>query len=134
MLVFKDSDQLYAVLSQLFSEIANNFPDATSAVQDTGIAMRLKFSNPAADILINGKMKPPNIEYNYQNKRADLDVILPAVVFHKILLSELTLKQAFASGKIKIRGPFWKAFSLEPILQAGQLLYPEILVHQEINR
>jgi len=134
MLVFKDSDQLYAVLTQLFSEIANNFPEATNAVQDTGIAMRLKFSNPAAEIFIDGKMNPPNIGYNHQNKRSDLDVTLPAVVFHEILLNELTLKQAFASGKIKIRGTFWKAFSLEPILQAGKLLYPEILLHQEINR
>jgi putative sterol carrier protein len=102
-------------------------PEVSKVIFDTKLAFRLGFTEPEAELFINGKKNPLIIEYGPIEKKPDLEVDIPADMFHEIMLGELTLKKAYATGKIKLRGPIWKAFALEKIFQYGQKHYPDAL-------
>ena len=127
MTVFSSSEKLYTVLHALFDRMQEEDPEVSKAVFDTKMVFRLGFMEPEAELFVNGKKNPLKIEYGPIEKKSDLGVDLPADMFHKIMLGELTLKKAFATGKIKLRGPIWKAFALEKIFQHGQKHYPDVL-------
>lgn len=127
MAVFSCSEELYNVLRALFDRIKVEEPDATRSVLSTKLTIRLKLMDPDADIFINGKKNPLTIDYGSREGRADLELDIPADMFHEIMLGELTLKKAFASGWVKLRGPIWKSFALGDIFQQGQAIYPVVL-------
>lgn len=127
MTVFSSSGEFYKVLHALFDRLEEEDPEVSQAVLDTKMAFRLGFTEPEAELFINGKKNPLKIEYGPIEKKSDLEVDIPADMFHEIMLGELTLKKAFATGKIKLRGPIWKAFALEKIFQHGQKHYPDAL-------
>lgn len=127
MAVFSSSEELYIVLRALFDRIKVEETEATQSVINTKLAIRLHFVDPEAELFINGKKNPLTIDYGNGKKRADLELDIPADMFHAIMLGALPLKKAFASGKVKVRGPIWKSFALEKIFQRGQAIYPAVL-------
>jgi len=124
---YDDSGHLLRNLKSLFERIRIEEPEATRAVSDSRLIIRLKFSSPQAEIVINGRHNPVQVYYNSGSLRPDLDISLPADALHKILLAELSLKKALASGQMSVRGPVFKTFALEDIFRKGQALYPQIL-------
>ena len=67
------------------------------------------------------------IVYGPSSLRADIELELPADLLHRILLNEISMRKAYSGGKIKLRGPIWKAFVFDEIFHAGQKIYPEVL-------
>ena len=86
----------------------------------------LMLRNPDAVVSIKGKQNPIVIEFNKDSYNVDIEVEIPALSFHFIMLGKLSLKKVFTSGDVKIKGPFWKALKLERIFHSGQKIYPEI--------
>ena len=126
MPVYRDSDQLYEGLKLLFGEIQRQGPGATRAVLASRLAIRLMCAAPAAQVLINGRLYPIQIHYGVSPLRPDLDVELATDALHAILMGELSLRKALGSGVMKVRGPLWKTFVLEEVLQHGRALYPQV--------
>jgi hypothetical protein len=133
MPVYTDSAQLYHALETLFTRIAEHDPSASKAVSDSRLILRMRTSSPSTEININGRYNPLQIIYGPSQLRPEIELELPADLLHGILLSQLTLRKAYATGKIKLRGPIWKAAALDTIFQAGQVVYPQILREQRIN-
>ena len=127
MSYYASTDQLIRRLSRLFERMGAVAPEATRAVSTSRLIIRLNLHEPEAEILINGRSNPAQITYGPASLRPDLDINLPADGLHKILLKELSLKQALASGQMRVRGPIFKTFALEKIFRTGQALYPGIL-------
>ena len=126
MPVFSSSEMLIKVLRALFDRIGED-PQAIEEVSKTRLIYRLSFSSPRAALIINAKNNPLTIRYSETGNRANIEVQMPADMFHGILLGELKMKKAIASGKFKVKGPVWKAFVLEGIFYRGQSIYPEVL-------
>jgi len=124
--VYRDSEQLYAILSELFNEIGKASPDAQETIRQTRMNFTLMLRNPDAVVSIKGKENPVVIEFNKDPHNADIEVEIPAHLYHFIMLGKLPLKKIFMSGDVKIKGPFWKALKLESIFHSGQKIYPEI--------
>lgn len=122
-----NNDPLIRPLRRLFERMAAETPEATRAVSSSRLIIRLKLHTPEAEILINGRRHPAQVSYGPTSTRADLDIDLPADGLHKILLRELSLKQALVSGQMRVRGPIFKTFALEELFHRGQALYPEVL-------
>jgi len=133
MPVYTSSDQLYSALKLLFSRVAEEDASAASTVTKSKLIMRMRTSSPVTEICFNGRQKPLQIIYGASSLRPDIELELPADLLHGILLSEITLRKAYASGKIKLRGPIWKAFVFDNIFHAGQMVYPQVLREQNIN-
>jgi putative sterol carrier protein len=127
MSVFKDSEQLYAAMKLLFTRLDQEHPQAASLIMGARLIARLKISDPAAEVTINGRRHPPEATYGPSPLHPEVEIGLSAETFHRILLGELGMTQAAGSGKIKIRGPVWKAFVLQDAFRGGQTIYPQVL-------
>lgn len=141
MATYRNSDELYSSLKLLFTRIQDQGPGATQSVTKAHMIIRLSCSGPSAEVTINGRQNPVQVTYGGGAQggatgaavRPDLDVTLTADALHSILLAELPLRRALASGQMKVRGPIWKTPALEDILHRGQSLYPQVLRDQGLN-
>lgn len=133
MTYYESTDQLIRHLQSLFDRLRIDEPEATRAVTSSRLIIRLNLRSPQAEILINGRHNPAQVSYQAGALRPDLDISLPADTLHRILMSELSLKKALASGQMVVRGPIFKTFALEDIFRKGQALYPQIRRELEQN-
>lgn len=124
---YANSEELYKMLELLFSRIGEKDPGAAYAVSQSRLLMRLRLNSPLAVVTFNGRQDPLQILYGASNPRSDIELEMPADMLHQILLTELPLKKAVGSGKMRVRGPFLKAFVFGDIFRSGQALYPQVL-------
>lgn len=133
MPTYRRSEQLYDNLQQLFDQIAGDDGSAGEEISKSRLIIRLKTRDPEVEIVINGRKNPVEVSYGATRLRPDLDIDLSADALHRILLAELSLKQALASGQLKVRGQIFKSFALEELFRRGQELYPGIW-NQQIDQ
>lgn len=126
MPAYQNSEQLLTNLRLLFDQIAREDGNAVDVIARTRLIIRLSISDPELEILVNGRKNPVEITYGQNRLRPDLDIRLSADVLHDILLKKRSLKGAFTSGEVKVRGQLIKSFVMEDLFRRGQELYPEI--------
>ena len=126
MTVFVNSDHLYANLKEVFNQVGQD-SQAVEAVAATNMIFRLRLTSPNADVTLNCRKKPIKILYGRNSLIPDLVVEMEADTLHQILLGELPLGKASASGRLRMRGPFWNVKDLEPIFHSCQRIYPAML-------
>jgi len=124
---YTNTDQFIQNMRTLFERVAKEDPEATRSVSNSRLIIRLQVHSPEAKILINGRHNPVVISYEAGSLKPDIDISLPADTLHRILLKDLSLKQALASGQMRVRGPILKTFALEDIFHKGQEIYPQVL-------
>ncbi len=127
MSIYADTDEFYAAARALFTRIEQADPHAGDAIVASHLVMRLRSTAPDAEITISGRRRPVQITYGRDSMRPSLEIELPADLLHRILLGELSLKKALASGELKVSGPVWRATALEDLFRQSRSLYPEIL-------
>lgn len=127
MAFFRDSEQFVATLDALFQRVQQTYPNAAEDLERAKLILRFRCSEPAADILINGRRRPAGVTFGENRIRPEVDVELAADTLHEILLGELRLARALASGALKIRGPARKALAVTGLFHQCQKLYPEVL-------
>ena len=130
MAVYIDADQLYAYVEALFALIAEKNPGAADSVLASRLVIRLHCTEPDAEITINGRQRPLETIYGPARLRPTLDIELAADTLHAIMLGELGLRKALASGLLEVRGPIWKAKALADLFYQGQELYRQVLEEQ----
>jgi putative sterol carrier protein len=127
MAYFQDSEQFVAMLETLFERVQQTYPNAAEELEQAKLILRFRCSDPAADILINGRRHPATITFGENRIRPEVDVDLTADTLHQILLGELRLAKALASGALKIRGPARKTLAVTGLFHECQKLYPAVL-------
>lgn len=133
MPIYTNSDQLYSVLKTLFGRVAEKDQNAAKTITNSKLILRMRTSSPVTEVSFNGRQNPLRIIYGPVSLRPDIELEIPADLLHGILLSEITMRKAYSSGKIKLRGPIWKAFVFENIFHAGQQLYPQVFAEHNNN-
>ncbi|MBP7691641.1 MAG: hypothetical protein KA764_06975 [Anaerolineales bacterium] len=129
---YPDEITLYGSLREVFTRLETT-PEAYRALTTARLALRLKCTAPAAEVLLDGR-RPGQFQAHYGPAlvRPDLDVELATDTLHLILLDSLPLKKAVGSGLVKVKGPTWKLSALATVLDAGRLIYPEVLREQNL--
>ena len=130
MTFYADADQFYACTQTLFARIEEQDPGAADAVLASRLVIRLRCTQPDAELTINGRQRPVQTTFGPSGLRPTLDIELPADTLHRIMLGEISLKKALANGRLKVLGPVWKATALANLFQRGQALYREVLDEQ----
>lgn len=133
MPVYANSDQLYRTLKSLFNGVVEKDPGAVRTITNSRLFLRMKTSSPITEINFNGRQTPLQIIYGSSTLRPDIELEIPADLLHGILLSEITMRKAYSTGKIKLRGPVWKALVFENIFHAGQQIYPIVFAEHNNN-
>jgi hypothetical protein len=130
MAPYTDSDQLYACTKALFSRIAEQHPGAADEILASRMVIRLRCTEPAAELTLNGRRRPLQTIFGPSNLHPTLKIDLSADTLHRIMLGELALKTALARGLLKVQGPLWKSTALADLFQPAQLLYRQVLREQ----
>jgi putative sterol carrier protein len=132
MAIFVDSEQFYSATKALFARIAEQDPGAADAIQASHLVIRVRSSDPEAEFTINGRQRPLQTTFGPSPVRPTLEIELAADTLHQIMLGEQSMKKALADGRLKVRGPAWKAMALADLFRRGQGLYPEVLREQGV--
>jgi hypothetical protein len=133
MTYFSNSEQIYNIMQSLFERMSVLTPDPVDALVSSHMVVRIKLTEPDAQITINGRKRPVNVEYGSSNGRADLEIGMQAETLHLILLDKYSIKQGFSNGELKVRGPIWKALSFADIFQKGRIFYPQVLEEYDLG-
>jgi hypothetical protein len=133
MAFFTDANQIYTILQALFEQLRQETPNPVDTLVSSHLSIRLKFSGPEAQILINGRKRPVEVNYGPTNGRADLEIEMTADHLHQILLDEYSIKSGFANGELKVRGPVWKTLAFADIFIKGRTYYPQVLKDQGLG-
>jgi hypothetical protein len=124
---YKSTDQLYRCLQTLFARVEEMNPDAGETVHAGRLITRLHITDPAAEITTNARRHPVQTIYGRSSLRPDFQVDMSGDTLHRILLDELSIKRAYASGLIKVHGPYWKILGLADLFHKSQAVYPQVL-------
>jgi hypothetical protein len=130
MAVYADAEQLYTYVEALFALIEDKDPGAADAVLASRLVIRLRCTEPDAEITINGRRRPLETTFGPTRLRPTLDIELATDTLHSIMLGEIGLKTALADGLLKVRGAIWKAKALADLFRHGQELYLQVLREQ----
>ena len=130
MAFYDDATQIYATLQALFEHLRHETPNPIDTLVASHLSIRLMLTDPEAQITINGKKHPVEVNYGQANGRADLEISMTADQLHLILLDQYSIKSGFANGELKVRGPVWKTLAFADIFIKGRTYYPQVLQEQ----
>lgn len=131
MAFYANAEQLHTCMEALFARLEAQDPGAAAALLASRLVIRVRCTDPDAEFTMNGRQRPLRTEFGPSHLRPTLDIELAADTLHRILLGEQSMKKALADGRLKVRGPVWKAMALADLFRRGQALYPHILAEQE---
>lgn len=124
--VYADSDAFYVAMRALFERLAAD-PAATAQFQRARMAIRIRSTDPQAEIYLDSRNNPVRVEFGPYAGNADLELTLPADLLHQIWLGEVRLRDAFFSGQIHTTGNVFRAMSLGDLFRQAEALYPSVL-------
>ena len=127
MAVYSDSEQLLEIMRSLFARVEAEYPAAGDAVSASHLVILIRCTRPDADVLINGRKRPPEIWYGPGGMRPTLTIETATDTLHEIMLGELSLKRALAQGALKVRGPVHRITVLADLFYALQKVYPDLV-------
>jgi len=126
MPIFPDQDTLYAVMREVFARVADNNPKAFDEMVRARLTVRFRVSQPAGEITIDGKSRPPNMTYGAFNGRPEIELELTGDNLDRLLKHELSATKAVTDGTIKFKGNPLKLRALLEVIKAGSAEYPAV--------
>jgi putative sterol carrier protein len=125
MPVFKDTEQMYEVLGELFNQLLENKPVAQKFYDDD-INIKYEITEPDGEIWLLHGDDWPEVVVGEADAEADITMWLKGDDCHNFWLQKLKLPIALAKRKIKAKGPMSKILGMLPMLKPAYEAYPEI--------
>ena len=125
-MTFQSEQQVYRVLQAVFERLKEN-PKSTETFSHSNLVVRVRFTNPEAEVLFDGRQPPLELFYGPRPGDANLEMLLPTDLLHKIWLGEEKLTDALFHGQIKTKGNLLKASSFIELFRACEEIYPEVM-------
>jgi len=122
---FTDAEQLRAVFSEMFDEVADD--EGMDGLVAQQMVINFRLHDPSADIWVDGRTRPVATSFEPIGVDATLTADLSADSMHELLLGTLPLGRAMMFRKLKVSGSKSRALTLEPLLHACQAVYPDIV-------
>jgi len=132
MSVYQNSIQLETCADRLFRRMQEEHPAALKRVLGQRMLIRLACRQPATTIWLDGRRRPLQLTFGEVRQRPHLDIALASSTLHLILLGDLSLQKAFASGNVQVAGALWRLPALAELFDQAQTLYPAILREMDL--
>jgi alkyl sulfatase BDS1-like metallo-beta-lactamase superfamily hydrolase len=126
-----EQEQVYRVQKEVFERVGREAPHARQGLIKARLAMRLYFTDVAAEITISGKTGRFEVHTGANGARPDFDVHLSTATARQVLLKQVSLGDAVLHGHIKWKGPIWQLPVLNELFHAAQRVYPAVLKELE---
>jgi len=131
MAIFHSSEQRYSILQLVFERLKRE-PARIEAFTHSNLVIRVRTSDPEAEILLDGRQPPLEIFYGERPGKANLEITLPADLLHAIWLGQESASQAFFSGQVKTKGNVLKARQLIDLFRECERVYTQIASEQHL--
>lgn len=125
MPTYHDAQQLYAVLRRVFDTV-NERLGAIESFTHSNLVIRLRLTEPTAEVLLDGRQPPLEIFFGERPGKADLELEMTADLLHEIWSGQRKLKDAFFEGQIQTRGNVFQAMKLVDLFREVERAYSEI--------
>ncbi|MBI3943853.1 MAG: hypothetical protein HY326_12625 [Chloroflexi bacterium] len=124
---YADAADFYLVMRAVFERLAKEDPQILASLLDAALIFRLRFHDPAATIVIDGRSNPPQVAFGEDHAQPDIDLVMSTDTIHQVWLSQRRLRDALFTGAIQARGPLMRALILVPLFRRAEELYPQVL-------
>ncbi|MDX1662996.1 MAG: SCP2 sterol-binding domain-containing protein [Candidatus Promineifilaceae bacterium] len=114
----------------LFTRLQQEKQQAVDKVLRSGLLVLLHVTQPETFIWLDARRPPLEIGFGPARLRPDLEVIVDADTLHRVLLGQISLRQAHSSGRVQVRGPIWRVSALGDFFSQAPALYPDVLREQ----
>ena len=125
MAIFHSTEQLYEIIQTVFERLTAS-PADIATFTHSNLVIRIRLTDPTAEILLDGRQPPLEVFYGTRPGRANLEFALPADLLHQIWLGEESASRAFFSKRITTKGNVLKARQLIDLFRECEKVYPAI--------
>jgi putative sterol carrier protein len=124
---FKNADEVYQYMGKMF-EMAVNEPQFVDATKDSGLVVRLNYSDPDSTILVDfpGRIVAVGSEAAAAGTPT-VDLYMTCDHAHQFWLGRLNFPLAMAQRKVKMEGSTAKALKLLPLTKSLFAAYEQLL-------
>lgn len=129
MAVYASADEFYQVMQEVLKRLEAD-PQAVKEFAGTKMAVRIRGTDPAVELVINGRHNPVQASVGAQEGKVDLELGMSTDLLHDILTGKAGVKDSFLSGKVKVSGNMFKAMKLAGPFHNVQRIYPQVLEEQ----
>ena len=126
MPVYATAEELYTVLKQVFA-LVNQKPEQIESFTSSNLVIRMRFSQPEAEVLLDGRQPPLEVFFGARPGNADLELSMSADLLHRIWMGQTKLREAFFGGQIQTKGNILRAMKLTELFQEAENAYPLVL-------
>lgn len=123
--VFSSEEHFYTVMREVFRRVAED-PKNVSEIAHSNLVMRIRVTNPEAEILVDGRQPPLEVFFGKRPGDANVEVSLAADLLHALWLGKESTRQAFFGGLIKTRGNMLKMMRLTELFYECEKVYPNV--------
>ncbi len=123
--IFSSEEHYYAVMREVFARVAAE-PDNVHDIAHSNLVIRIRTSDPEAEILVDGRQPPLEVFFGKRPGDANIEITLTANLLHAIWLGKESTRQAFFGGQIKTRGNMLKMMKLTELFYECEKVYPAI--------
>ena len=131
MSVFESEQQLYSVMNDVFVEVSSR-PENIEPFVRSNLVIRIRFENPDAEILVDGRQPPLEVFYGPRPGDSNLEVSMSGDLLHDIWLGTESTSAAFFSGRIKTKGSLLKLMKLVDLFRECEAVYPSIAAKHQL--
>jgi hypothetical protein len=129
--IFADSESFYAVMREVFDAVRDD-PSNMEALARSGIVIRIRATQPQAEILVDARGAPLEVFFGPTPGEANVEIEVAADLLHALWLGKSSTREAFFSGKIKTKGGLLKLLKLTELFFECERVYPEIVRRHEL--
>ena len=122
MSIYVDAEQLYNVLRRVFDKVKER-PGAIETFTSSNLVIRLRLTDPDAEVLLDGRQPPLEIFFGARPGKADLELTMTADLLHEVWSGQRKLKDAFFGGQIQSSGNIFLAMKLTDLFREAERAY-----------
>ena len=115
MAYFKDAEEVYGTLGQLFVEIADD-EELAPKFRKANTIVRYAYSDPESTITVRlQEDQPGDVDFGDSEMEPEVTMSMDADTAHSFWLGRVNVTVALARGQIKANGPVAKILKLVPL-------------------
>ena len=115
MTLFKDDQDVYATLGQLFVGLASD-EELAPRFRKANTIVRYQYDDPESAITVRlQEGQPGDVDFGESEMEPEVTMTMAADTAHRFWLGEVNVTVALARGEIKAQGPVAKILALVPL-------------------
>ena len=122
MAVYADAPQLYTALQRVFDTVKER-PDAIESFTASNLVVRLRLTEPDAEVLLDGRQPPLEVFFGPRPGKADLELTMAADTLHLVWSGQRKLRDLFFGGQIQTSGNLFRAMELADLFREAERVY-----------